>query len=414
MIKNRIKIFTASALLAAMLPCGIVFAGSSGPSVSGSANGVAIVVDDEKTVLIENDGSAEISFSFTRENGDKVEIRNAVVDYSFTDDQILQVYEVLESKGYIEDVQKQKVRMDISESELADVVTKNMANVDESDLFDSAGHIDKIDLRGLLEDSVEECIEQEFGVDGIVTITESQVSNVKITPAEQENTDEKESDSGFLKILLWSSVGAAILGIVFLVGYVCSEEQTTDDGEKKPDSPDSYVFENGEFRPKDNVSNASDQPEAKTPDAISADDVSYADRLHEIECKIKDNKVKYQIKNLRRTAADIDKYLDENPDKVKIVRRYKEFYQDTALEFISKYLICQEEHSERDGFEEMTSNAVRTLILFNRAFEEQYAKLCEDQFADFNLDSETLNRILEGELGRSIPEDLFNEEAEKE
>lgn len=413
MIKNRIKIFAASALLAAMLPCGIVFADSSGPSINGSANGVAVVVDDGKTVLIENDGSAEISFSFTRENGDKVEIRNAVVDYSFTDDQILQVYEVLESNGYIEDVQKQKIWMDISESELADIVTKNMADIDESDLFDSAGHINKFDLRGLLEDSVKECIEQEFGVDGIVTITGSQMLNVKITPAEPEDADGEGIDSGFLKILLLASVGSAILGVVLLLGYVFGEEQATD-GEKKLDSPNSYVFENGEFRPKDNINNVGSQPEPKAPAVVSANDVSYTDKLHEIESKIKDNKVKYQIKNLRRTAADIDKYLDENPDKVKIARRYKEFYRDTALEFISKYLICQEKHSERDGFEEMTSNAVRTLILFNRAFEEQYAKLCEDQFADFNLDSETLNRILEGELGRSIPEDLFNEEAEKE
>ena len=93
-------------------------------------------------------------------------------------------------------------------------------------------------------------------------------------------------------------------------------------------------------------------------------------------------------------------YLQENPDKIKLARRFFTYYLDTAARLLNRYVEFQNT-GLRSG--EVTEILVRTgeaLPVLNRAFERQFTRLMEGELMDVEADIELLKSTLKMEGGQ--------------
>ena len=103
---------------------------------------------------------------------------------------------------------------------------------------------------------------------------------------------------------------------------------------------------------------------------------------------------------LHQTGQGILNYLQENPDKIKLARRFFTYYLDTAARLLNRYVEFQNT-GLRSG--EVTEILVRTgeaLPVLNRAFERQFTRLMEGELMDVEADIELLKSTLKMEGGQ--------------
>lgn len=109
---------------------------------------------------------------------------------------------------------------------------------------------------------------------------------------------------------------------------------------------------------------------------------------------ITDNETKLKAERLRNISADIVKYLENNPDKIRLARRFIDYYQKTALSILEKYLDLRNTIVVSDDDFDLSVNTLHALETLCKAFEEQYSQLLNDRIMD--MDEEI--KILEQEM----------------
>lgn len=110
--------------------------------------------------------------------------------------------------------------------------------------------------------------------------------------------------------------------------------------------------------------------------------------------------VREQAEKLHATGTKIMDYLNENPEKIRLARRFLTYYLDTSERLLSRYVEFQNtgvRTGEVSGILEKTQEA---LPMMNRAFDQQFTHLMEGELMDVDADIRLLNSTLKMEDGK--------------
>lgn len=100
---------------------------------------------------------------------------------------------------------------------------------------------------------------------------------------------------------------------------------------------------------------------------------------------------------LYQTGVQIFEHLQRNPDKIRIARRFLTYYLDTAAEIFTKYMKLQQTGLRTKEALDVQEQTVRATEVLNRAFQNQFAKLMQNELMDIETDIKVLEQTLKME-----------------
>ena len=103
---------------------------------------------------------------------------------------------------------------------------------------------------------------------------------------------------------------------------------------------------------------------------------------------------------LYATGARILTYLEENPDKIKLARRFFTYYLDTAAKLLARYVDFQNTGLHSEEVMEILCKTAESLPVLNKAFEKQFTHLMQGELLDVEADIELLKSTLKMEGGK--------------
>ena len=110
--------------------------------------------------------------------------------------------------------------------------------------------------------------------------------------------------------------------------------------------------------------------------------------------EIKTSSVRQDAQALYATGARILTYLEENPDKIKLARRFFTYYLDTAAKLLTRYVDFQETELHSGEVADILQKTAEALPVLNSAFEKQFAHLMQGELLDIEADIELLKSTL--------------------
>ena len=116
--------------------------------------------------------------------------------------------------------------------------------------------------------------------------------------------------------------------------------------------------------------------------------------------EIKAPSVRQDAQALCATGARILTYLEENPDKIKLARRFFTYYLDTAAKLLTRYVDFQETELHSGEIAGILQKTAEALPVLNSAFEKQFAHLMQGELLDIEADLELLKSTLKLEGGQ--------------
>ena len=113
---------------------------------------------------------------------------------------------------------------------------------------------------------------------------------------------------------------------------------------------------------------------------------------------ISDPKVRSDAEKLYGTGKRILGYLNENPDKIKIAKRFFAYYLDIAAKLLTRYVDFQDTGLGSGEVTDILKKTGEALPVLNDAFEKQFTHLMQGELMDIEADLELLKStlILEG------------------
>lgn len=115
---------------------------------------------------------------------------------------------------------------------------------------------------------------------------------------------------------------------------------------------------------------------------------------------IADPAVQQDAQALYATGTGILAYLNENPDKIKLARRFFTYYLDTAAKLLTRYVDFQETELHSGEVADILQKTAEALPVLNSAFEKQFAHLMQGELLDIEADIELLKSTLKMEGGK--------------
>ena len=115
---------------------------------------------------------------------------------------------------------------------------------------------------------------------------------------------------------------------------------------------------------------------------------------------IADPAVQQDAQALYATGTRILAYLKENPDKIKLARRFFTYYLDTAAKLLTRYVDFQETELHSGEVAGILQKTAEALPVLNAAFEKQFAHLMQGELLDIEADIELLKSTLKMEGGQ--------------
>ena len=116
--------------------------------------------------------------------------------------------------------------------------------------------------------------------------------------------------------------------------------------------------------------------------------------------EIKAPSVQQDAQALYVTGTRILAYLEENPDKIKLARRFFAYYLDTAAKLLARYVDFQNTGLHSEEVTEILCKTAESLPVLNKAFEKQFTHLMQGELLDVEADIELLKSTLKLEGGQ--------------
>lgn len=110
--------------------------------------------------------------------------------------------------------------------------------------------------------------------------------------------------------------------------------------------------------------------------------------------------VRSNAEQLHETGRKILEYLNENPDKIKLARKFLTYYLDTASRLLERYVQFQDTGLRSAEVREILTKTEEALPVLNHAFEQQFTHLMEGELLDVEVDIDLLKNMLEMEGGK--------------
>ena len=113
--------------------------------------------------------------------------------------------------------------------------------------------------------------------------------------------------------------------------------------------------------------------------------------------QIKDRSLRQEIGQLAKTSSNILAYLQRNPNKIPIARRFIDYYQDTAVTLIKKYIELENTQLNNENILELKQRASDTLASLNCAFKDQFNKIISEQLMDMDAELKVMQQSMQSD-----------------
>ena len=90
-------------------------------------------------------------------------------------------------------------------------------------------------------------------------------------------------------------------------------------------------------------------------------------------------------------------YLQENPEKIGMARRFFTYYLDTAAGLLERYIQLQETGLRTPEVTEAVNKTAQALPVLNQVFEKQFTRLMEGELMDVDAEISLLENTLKME-----------------
>ena len=115
---------------------------------------------------------------------------------------------------------------------------------------------------------------------------------------------------------------------------------------------------------------------------------------------IADPAVQQDAQALYAPGTGLIAYSNENPDKIKLARRFFTYYLDTAAKLLARYVDFQNTGLHSEEVTEILCKTAESLPVLNKAFEKQFTHLMQGELLDVEADIELLKSTLKMEGGQ--------------
>ena len=122
--------------------------------------------------------------------------------------------------------------------------------------------------------------------------------------------------------------------------------------------------------------------------------------IHKSIKRLADISVKNDAGTLYAMGSRILTYLEENPEKIKLARRFFTYYLDTAAKLLARYVDFQNTGLRSEEVAEILQKTAEALPVLNNAFEKQFTHLMQGELLDVEADIELLKSTLKMEGGQ--------------
>ena len=116
--------------------------------------------------------------------------------------------------------------------------------------------------------------------------------------------------------------------------------------------------------------------------------------------RILEPQVHEQAQALYTTGTRICDYLEENPQKIRLARRFLTYYLDTTAKLLDRYVELSETGLRTGEVAEILAKTAQALPVLNDAFARQFTHLMEGELMDVEADLVLLKSTLEMEGGK--------------
>lgn len=116
--------------------------------------------------------------------------------------------------------------------------------------------------------------------------------------------------------------------------------------------------------------------------------------------RILEPQVREQVQALYTTGTRICDYLEENPQKIRLARRFLTYYLDTTAKLLDRYVELSETGLRTGEVAEILAKTAQALPVLNDAFARQFTHLMEGELMDVEADLVLLKSTLEMEGGK--------------
>lgn len=111
-------------------------------------------------------------------------------------------------------------------------------------------------------------------------------------------------------------------------------------------------------------------------------------------------KAKEDAEALEAGGRRILSYLEENPEKISMARRFFTYYLDTAASLLERYTQLQETGLRTPEVTEALRKTAGTFPVLNEVFEKQFTRLMEGELMDVEAEISLLENTLKMEGGQ--------------
>ena len=111
-------------------------------------------------------------------------------------------------------------------------------------------------------------------------------------------------------------------------------------------------------------------------------------------------KAKEDAEALEAGGRRILSYLEENPEKISMARRFFTYYLDTAAGLLERYTQLQETGLRTPEVTEALRKTAGTFPVLNEVFEKQFTRLMEGELMDVEAEISLLENTLKMEGGQ--------------
>jgi len=113
--------------------------------------------------------------------------------------------------------------------------------------------------------------------------------------------------------------------------------------------------------------------------------------------KISDVELRADAERLQTTAGNLLKYLEKNPDRIPLARRFIDYYQDRASYLLGHYVELQETRLETQEARSLKDGTKKAVVILNDAFEKQFEKLMNNEMMDMDAEIGLIEKTMKME-----------------
>ena len=113
--------------------------------------------------------------------------------------------------------------------------------------------------------------------------------------------------------------------------------------------------------------------------------------------QISDNVMVAQLQNLQNTSRKILNYLNNHPHRTPVAAQYIDYYQDRTASLVKQYLALRETGMQIEAMTKLQQDMRTTFQGFGVAYEQQFARIIDDQVMDMDAEMKVARQVMQGE-----------------